>query len=282
MSSQKYSDIYEGNWSYSLYGGEQGILFIERKTQPFSSNGEALDLTSEGNNSMSLEQTKTIWNAAKVFGDARLSVRAYPRGSEARPRTVVDEKNRQHEMEGISPGTPRPGTGQTLMRRVQLESNVSGLTPKNKNTQGLEQVDNVKTTENLSMKQGGQNNYKNEANEWNADDDVFDAQSSKSYGRTEEEIEGLKKRLRRKSEQKKNREAEHTQQRELLWKWVVEKSMSQGQDISQSKCRSKSTNDIARSGRVTDLEDIAEDERMHSDEGRTDCLSICLSVCLSL
>ena len=338
MSSTKYSDIYEGNWSYSFYGGEQGIVFTERKNAPFSSFGETFDLASVDND-MSLERTNNMRSAPEVGFGTRLSVRAYPMGSEPIPRAVVSaEKNGQYDTGGMSPATPRAGTRQPPVKRVELRNNTPGLTVKNKSTQELkivdnfittgnirikhdghhaneetvekvgvssdtprpgtgqtltrhlhvrnnapglvldvldkrnipelEKVENMKRTETITIGQGGEDVVKRDVNARTVDDDGI--RSSKAYGRTEEEIVELRKRLRQKSNK---READRAQQRELLWKWVIAKSGSENKDTNQTRCRSKSTSDASRSERVTSLEDIVEDEGSHSDEGRIRYLS---------
>ena len=327
MSSTKYSDIYEGNWSYSFYGGEQGIVFTERKIAPFSSFGEAFDLVSKDNN---------MRNAPEVGIGTRLSVRTYPTGLGAMPRSMVSaEKNGQYDTGGMSPATPRAGTRQPPVKRVELRNNTPGLTVKNKSTQELkivdnfittgnirikhdghhvnrnnaneetvekveispdtprsgtgqtlarhlhvrnnapglaldkrhipesEKVENMKRTETITIGPGGEDMVKRDVNARTVDDDGI--RSSKAYGRTEEEIEELRKRLRQKSNK---RETDRAQQRALLSKWVVAKSGSENKDTNQTRCRSKSTSDTSRSERATSLDDIAEDEGPHSDEGR--------------
>ena len=354
MSSKKYSDIYEGNWSYSFYGGEQGILFTERKDAPISAVGQTVNFTLE-ERSMSLERANNMRNASQGDIGDRLSVRAL----ETKPQVnMVNVGNRQYDTEQISPAVSRAGPNQTPFRRVQLRNNSPGLAIKNK--QELAIVENIKTTGKFTMKQDGksanevtaeiegvspdtprpgtgqildrrlyeQNNMQNNAQtpgivkrpNNNAKAPVLDKHSRKSenvhednmkgekmtigqdhdnmdksnvsernigsdemhsnktFGRTEKEIEELRKRLRQNSSKK---EVNRAQQRELLRNWVAVKSKGEQRDISQTRHRSRSTSDVSRTGRVIGLEDIVEDDATHSDEGRI-CLALCLFFCLTV
>ena len=150
MSSKKYSDIYEGNWWYSFYGGEQGILFTERKDVPVSAVGQTVNFTLE-ERSMSLERANNMRNASQGDIGDRLSVRAYPPGLEAKPQVnMVNVGNRQYDKEQISPAISRARPHQTPFRRVQLRNNSPGLKIQNK--QELAIVENIKTTGKFTTK----------------------------------------------------------------------------------------------------------------------------------
>lgn len=257
MAVEMYSNIYEGNWSYSLYGDQQGIAITEQKNNVKEVRTQNLNVEINASENMSGTTAEDMDGSVawKVNDHTRPGVRVYPKDYEPRKNRIEGyTSDVENDMEPVCPDTPRPGTGNVLVRHARRRN--QDKNSRNDSARQWKRVENVFCMQNPQQFQNIQN----------ADGtDRKDDKGNRPNGRSGEEIEAFRAKLRDKKIQEKKRRNEHALQRELLWKWVIEKS--QGQDT----IRSKSVNDSVKSNRASVLEDIAEDEQIYSDQGKWTC-----------
>ena len=256
MSTKMYSGIYEGNWSYSFYGDQQGIAITERKgqTEPFAKlepNSNAYVSTGKVQNTL----TEDVHLLDSLNGNVKQN-----RFQGERKTDLVARQNNT-DVEGndsqLSPDTPRPGSGQILDRNIKLNEPLQYRERYNKYHHQQNNLNNNQTNENEVDSEEKYIPAKQE----NAD-------NRRAYDRTKQEIEQFRKRLREKAHQQNRREKEHAQQRQVLQNWVLKKSNGQRHQ------RSQSTSDLPRIGRSGFLEDIVEDDIGGIEKGQWHSLII--------
>ena len=241
MSTKMYSGIYEGNWSYSFYGDQQGIAITERKgqTEPFAKielNSNAYVSTDKAQNTL-----KDVHLLDSLNGNVKQNGFQGERDTNlvARKNNTDAEGNVSH----LSPDTPRPGSGQVLDRNIKLNEPLQYRERYNKYHHQQNNLNNNPTNENEVDSEEKYTPAKQE-----------NAENGRAYDRTKQEIEQFRRRLREKAHQQNRRQKEHAQQRQVLQNWVLKKSNGQRHQ------RSQSTSDLPRIGRSGFLEDIVEDE----------------------
>ena len=250
MSTKMYSGIYEGNWSYSFYGDQQGIAITERKgqTEPFAK----IELNSNGYVSSDKAQN-TLKEDVHLLDSLNGNVKH--NGFQGERDTDLVARKSNTDVEGnvshLSPDTPRPGSGQILDRNIKLNEPLQYRERYNKYYHQQNNLNNNQTNENeVDSKE-----IITPAKQENAD-------NGKVYDRTKQEIEQFRRRLREKAHQQNRRQKEHAQQRQVLQNWVLKKSNGQRHQ------RSQSTSDLPMIGRSGFLEDIMEDDKVGIGKGQ--------------
>ena len=261
MAIRTYSNIYGGNWSYSFYGGQQGIAITEKSTNAQFSETKLIEMQHD-------EEITSESVHGKIQNDYRKKtfvetnyVQLKAPDLDIQEEVVSKElKEAKQDFNRLCPDSPRPGSGQVLARarHVHLKRNST-------HNQGFNKVEKVHD----ALKDRScyiQNDLQLASNdteiEKNNVRDTEGKRASDAAARPQQDIEEFRRRLREKAQETKIKQKEHAEQREVLWKWVLEKSQKEGYS------RSKSTGDLLRNSKLSMLEDIAEDERVHVEDGK--------------